>query len=63
MAGFKPLGLTFNDGDWNKLRIIIQHLGAQELPSLVVYPTGVLERDTDVTSSDYGTVVLNYDAN
>lgn len=48
-------------GNWNRLNEILGLLGSQEIPAATVSASGVLSRDTDVTSSTYGEIVLNYD--
>ena len=49
-------------GNWNRLNEILGLLGSQEIPGLVVTASGVLSRNTDVTSSSFGDITLNYDA-
>jgi len=49
-------------GNWNRLNEILGLLGSQEIPGLVVTASEVLSRNTDVTSSSFGDITLNYDA-
>jgi len=47
--------------NWHRVNEIFGLLAVQEIPGLKVTASGVLSRTTDVSSSSFGDMVLNYD--